>query len=150
VELTAEGSPDLPSILNNLASGLSDRYSRTGELADLAEAIGELLLEQLLRPDGIPSVVRAQILELFGNNSRVYQQWRETAVRGDGDDFAVRRAGEDRLPRILQPSQPVIRYTDLRCPGQVSLGHEFQVTVRLTLRPRAESRDAQQLSLLSQ
>ncbi len=38
VELTGEGSPDLPGFLNNLASGLSDRYSRTGDLGDLEEA----------------------------------------------------------------------------------------------------------------
>jgi len=39
VALTPEGSPDLPMFLNNLANGLSDRYGRTGKLADLEEAI---------------------------------------------------------------------------------------------------------------
>ncbi len=38
VALTPEGSPDLPSRLNNLALGLSDRYSRTGDLQDLEAA----------------------------------------------------------------------------------------------------------------
>lgn len=48
----------------------------------------------------------------------------------------------------VQAAAPLIRYTDLRCPGQVGLSGEFQVTVRLTLRPHAESRDAQRLSAL--
>ncbi|HID75472.1 MAG TPA: tetratricopeptide repeat protein, partial [Planctomycetaceae bacterium] len=39
VDLTPEGSPDLPKWLNNLAGGLHDRYSRTGKLADLEAAI---------------------------------------------------------------------------------------------------------------
>ncbi|MEW5873063.1 MAG: hypothetical protein AB1894_27640, partial [Chloroflexota bacterium] len=34
VALTPPGSPDLPMYLNNLGNGLSDRYARTGELAD--------------------------------------------------------------------------------------------------------------------
>jgi exonuclease VII small subunit len=36
---TPPDSPDLPSRLNNLGNGLSDRYARTGRLEDLEEAI---------------------------------------------------------------------------------------------------------------
>ncbi|MEA3341470.1 MAG: CHAT domain-containing protein, partial [Chloroflexota bacterium] len=39
VEQTPTGSPDLPSRLNNLGTGLRARYARTGELSDLARAI---------------------------------------------------------------------------------------------------------------
>ena len=39
VAATAEGSPDLPSRLNNLGTGLRTRFGRTGRLEDLEEAI---------------------------------------------------------------------------------------------------------------
>ena len=39
VRLTPEGSPNLPSILNNLANGLRARYARTGALPDLEAAV---------------------------------------------------------------------------------------------------------------
>jgi tetratricopeptide (TPR) repeat protein len=39
VQLTPADSPDLPSILNNLGTGLSARYARSGELEDLRRAI---------------------------------------------------------------------------------------------------------------
>ena len=42
VQRTPPDSPDLPSLLTNLGNGLSDRYARTGRLADLEEAIRRL------------------------------------------------------------------------------------------------------------
>ena len=39
MERTPPDSPNLPSRLNNLGTGLSARYARTGQLADLEEAI---------------------------------------------------------------------------------------------------------------
>ncbi len=39
VDLTPEGHPDRPTMLNNLANGLRDRYARTGTLQDLEDAI---------------------------------------------------------------------------------------------------------------
>ena len=39
MQRTPPDSPDLPSLLNNLGNGLRDRYARTGQLADLEEAI---------------------------------------------------------------------------------------------------------------
>ncbi|MFQ5856187.1 MAG: CpXC domain-containing protein, partial [Anaerolineae bacterium] len=56
VALTAEGSPDLPSRLNNLASGLSDRYGRSGELADLEAAIGHWQRAVALTAEGSPDL----------------------------------------------------------------------------------------------
>ncbi len=40
MQRTPPDSPDLPSRLNNLGTGLRDRYARSGQLADLEEAIG--------------------------------------------------------------------------------------------------------------
>ncbi|NPA06134.1 MAG: hypothetical protein GXO54_01880, partial [Chloroflexi bacterium] len=56
VRLTPEGSPDLPSILNNLALGLRDRYARTGDLADLEQAIAHWQEAVRLTPEGSPDL----------------------------------------------------------------------------------------------
>jgi len=56
VHLTPEGSPDLPSRLNNLASGLRDRYARTGNLQDLEQAIAHWQEAVHLTPEGAPDL----------------------------------------------------------------------------------------------
>ncbi len=56
VELTPEGSPDLPGFLNNLALGLRARYGRTGQLEDLQEAIGHWKRAVELTPEGSPDL----------------------------------------------------------------------------------------------
>ncbi len=56
VARTPEGSPDLPSILNNLALGLRARYARTGDLRDLEGAIGHWERAVALTPEGSPDL----------------------------------------------------------------------------------------------
>lgn len=116
----------------------------------------QALLRQLDQPAVIPVVVEAQVLDLFAPYPRVMKSWRDTTLRGRGGEVTERGSAGAWVQETFQPAQSaqpaaesVTRYTDLRCPGQVSLGREFQVTVRLTLRPHAESRDAQQLSVLT-
>jgi hypothetical protein len=106
-----------------------------------------LLLGQLRQPHVDQELVRVQVLALLGKSQRIHRRWLDTATRGGFNDLTLQGVGGDWLAALLQPAQPVTRYTDLRCPGQVALGREFQVTVRLTLRPHAESRDAQNLSV---
>lgn len=134
------------------------------------EAQLQAILSQLIAPSGhppleqpvAPVVVRAQVLRLLNQERRFDSLWRGAALRGSRATESQRAAALDWLTAANQPQAmtkgglaetstpvppPLLRYTDLRCPGQVSLGREFQVTVRLTLRPNAESRDAQNLSV---
>jgi CHAT domain-containing protein len=56
VERTTTGSPDLPSILNNLANGLRDRYARTGKQDNLAWAIEVCKQAVEQTPSGSPDL----------------------------------------------------------------------------------------------
>jgi hypothetical protein len=58
VKLTPQGSPDLPASLTNLGGGLSDRYTRTGALADLKGAISAYQQAVDLTPQGSPELPR--------------------------------------------------------------------------------------------
>ncbi len=51
MKLTPEGSPDRASWLNNLGSGLRDRYNRSEDLVDLQEAIAEVQQAVELTPE---------------------------------------------------------------------------------------------------
>ncbi|MEW5873064.1 MAG: tetratricopeptide repeat protein, partial [Chloroflexota bacterium] len=68
VALTPPGSPDLPMYLNNLGNGLSDRYARTGELADLEQAIAHGQQAVALTPPGSPDL--PMYLNNLGNGLR--------------------------------------------------------------------------------
>lgn len=143
--------PDLPRILG-------------AEWPDFEGRL-QALLRQLDQPNVTPVVVEAQVLSLFASYPRVMKSWRDMTLRGGGGQVIERGSAGAWIAETFQPAQsaqpvqsaqsvqaaaPLTRYTDLRCPRQVALnGGEFQVTVRLTLRPNAESRDAQQLSVLT-
>ncbi|HNU06073.1 MAG TPA: tetratricopeptide repeat protein, partial [Anaerolineae bacterium] len=56
VQRTPPDSPDLPSILNNLAAGLRARYARTGALQDLHDAVGHWQRAVTLTAEGSPDL----------------------------------------------------------------------------------------------
>ena len=56
MEATPPGSPDLPMFLNNLGTGLSDRFARSGRLADLEEAIRRYEAAVEATPPGSPDL----------------------------------------------------------------------------------------------
>ena len=91
VNLTAEGSPDLPSILNNLANGLSDRYARTGALQDLQDA--QMTYERACREG---QIVQPEVAILssrsWGNWALERRQWQEATKA-----YAYGRQAIDRL-----------------------------------------------------
>jgi CHAT domain-containing protein len=56
VQLTPEGSPELPRYLNNLGTGLRDRYARTGDQSDLQTGIKAFQQAVQLTLEGSPDL----------------------------------------------------------------------------------------------
>ena len=78
VQETPSGSPDLPSRLNNLGNGLRDRYSRTGQLADLEEAVRSYRAACTLGALGAPNEV-LNAARNWGNWALQRRVWQEAA-----------------------------------------------------------------------
>ena len=85
--------PTGPSILNNLGTGLSDRYARTGQLADLDAAIAAY--EDAVRRTPADSPDRASRLNNLGNGLR--DRYARTGQLADLD--AAIAAWEDAVRR---------------------------------------------------
>jgi len=79
VAQTPAGSPDLPMYLNNLSSGLRDRYTRTGALGDLEKSIR--ICEQALAQISPGSRERVAILNNLGAGLR--DRYEHTGALGD-------------------------------------------------------------------
>lgn len=106
-----------------------------------------LLYEQ---PDWPAPVVEQNVRQLLRSHPRVNRYWQDNTPRGGSAGYQSKGFDLASLLANFSPGEKAAtRYTDLRCPAQAALGREFQVTVRLTLRPHAESRDAQKLSALT-
>ena len=95
VAATAEGSPDLPMYLNNLGTGLSARFGRTGRLEDLEEAIRVSQAAVAATAEGSPDLPSR--LNNLGNGLRD-PLWAHGAAgrSGRGDSGVPGRGGDDR------------------------------------------------------
>ncbi|KAF8135902.1 CHAT domain-containing protein [Mycena galopus ATCC 62051] len=66
VQLTPDGHPDKPSMLNNLGNSLSRRFKRLGDLSDINKSVLMNELAVQLTPDGHPG--KPSMLKNLGNS----------------------------------------------------------------------------------
>ena len=101
---TPPGSPQRPSLLNNLGSGLRDRFARSGRVEDLEEAIRVYQAAVAETPSGAPD--RPMFLNNCGNGLR--------------DRFARRGRGED-LEEAIRVYQVAVAETPPGSPDRHSI-----------------------------
>ncbi|MFM7582235.1 MAG: CHAT domain-containing protein, partial [Caldilinea sp.] len=139
VDATPAGSPDLPSLLNNLGTGLSTRFGRTGSIDDLEEAIRCYRKACDFGATAAPQAV-LDAAHNWGRWAVQRQAWDE-AVEAYSHGFAagrnlrnrqLRRADKESWLADMQEMAPAIAYAQVQ-RGNLASAVTFLEAGRATL-----------------
>ncbi|KIJ34190.1 hypothetical protein M422DRAFT_182363, partial [Sphaerobolus stellatus SS14] len=102
VQLTPDGYPDKPSLLNNLGSSLLRRFERLGDMTDLNQSILKFQVAVQLTPDGHPD--KPSRLNNLG--SSLFTQFRWLGDMTDLNQSVLRKQEAVQLTPDGHPDKP--------------------------------------------